>query len=214
MKNYLTGLILCLMLSPAMAQTVIEKHISYSQGKPVILDIQFADSIKIIPWEKNEVYVWASVNINDNKDNELYQWTFDEGGSQIQVKAKLKTKELSSKNREDCCCNQIEVYCEIRIPENAGYSVETINGNLILAGKGPDIRAKTISGFIDMTVPRGTGADLEFNTITGTVYTNFDMKPVADRHSGITNFDLSVNGGGRPVSLETISGNIYLRKGE
>jgi hypothetical protein len=213
MKNYLITISLCLLYSTAMAQKIIEKHISYNQGKSIRLDIQFADSIRIIPWEKSEVYVRATVNINDNKDNDLYIWTFDDGNSEIEVTAKLEEKQLSSRNRQDCCCNQMEVYTEVYIPENARYSVETINGNLILAGKGPDIRAKTISGFIDMTVPGTSGADLEFKTIMGTVYTNFELPSPGKRHSGTTDFDLSVNGGGRPVSLETISGNIYLRKG-
>ncbi|HLF33352.1 MAG TPA: hypothetical protein VI583_03885 [Cyclobacteriaceae bacterium] len=213
MKNYLLVIIPCLLVNPAMAQKMIEKHMNYSQGKSIQLNIQIADSIRIIPWEKNELYVRAVVNINDNQDNDIYTWTFNDTGSNIEVSAKMPEKEFWSDKNNDCCCNRMNVFCEIHIPENARYSVETINGNLILAGKGPDIRAKTISGFIDMTVPGTSGADLEFKTITGTVYTNFELKSPGKRHSGMTDFDLSVNGGGRPVSLETISGNIYLRKG-
>jgi len=52
------------------AQKTIEKHLNFSQKTGVILDLQIADSIKISTWNKKEVYAKASVNINDNKDNE------------------------------------------------------------------------------------------------------------------------------------------------
>ncbi len=50
------------------------------QGQFVSLDIQIADSIRIITWNKNEVYVKASVDINDDKYDSLYNFTFDGSG--------------------------------------------------------------------------------------------------------------------------------------
>jgi len=74
MKKMILIIPVCLIAGIIHAQTIIEKHISDTVNKTVSLNIQIADSIKVIPWDKDEVYVNASVNVNDNKDNDQYQW--------------------------------------------------------------------------------------------------------------------------------------------
>jgi len=214
MKNTWLITLVCLITVSARAQTIIEKHLSFSQKSSVALNIQIADSIKIIPWDKDEVYVWASVNVNDNKDNDSYKWTFDESGNEVNVKAKFADKEWPGNRNNNCCCVTTDIYCEVHIPANARVSVETINGNLILSGNSKDMHIKTISGFIDLSAPSNLKADMEFKTITGTVYTNFALNIGSSHHSGPTNFNTSLNGGGIPIDLETISGNIYFRRSE
>jgi len=131
----------------------------------------------------------------------------------IAVKAKFPDNYFRSRNNDNCCCcNDVRVYCEVHVPAGAAIQIETINGNLILAGISKEIRAKTISGFIDMAAPSTVKADMQFKTVTGTVYTNFALNTEDVRHSGPTDFTSSLNGGGYPVDLETISGNIYFRK--
>ncbi len=205
----------CLITGIIHAQTIIEKHIPYTQNESVSLNIQIADSIKIIPWDKDEVYVNASVNVNDNKDNDQYQWTFENSGNEITIRAKFPEDYFRSRqgNNSCCsCCDDIRVYCEVHIPTGAGLHIETINGDLILAGVSKEIHAKTISGFIDMAAPSALKADMQFKTVTGTVFTNFMLNTGTSQHSGPTNFSASLNGGGNPIELETISGNIYFRK--
>lgn len=115
-----------------------------------------------------------------------------------------------------CCCNcQTEIYHDVYIPENADISVETINGNIILSGNMAGIRAHTISGFIDLAVAPERKADLKLNTISGTLYSNFDFPSESGkmRHAGGNSVTTRLNGGGgKPIDLETISGNIFLRK--
>ena len=69
------------------AQQIIEKHIDFSGKESLSLKIQIADSINVQRWNKNEVYVKASININDNKDNDSYVTSFDETGNNVAVKA-------------------------------------------------------------------------------------------------------------------------------
>ena len=215
MKNLCWLLLAGFFATTAKAQTIIEKHLDFTQKKSVRMNIQIADSIRIIPWDKNEVYLHASVNINDNKDNDKYRWTFDNSSSDVEIDSKLDDEKGSwSRNGKDCCCWQSEVYCVVYVPASAGYSIESINGDLILTGHAPNIKAKTISGFIDLTASPDLKADMEFKTITGIVYTNFALNVAGDGHSGPTDFTSSLNGGGVPINLETISGNIYFRKAD
>ena len=69
----------------------------------------------------------------------------------------------------------------------------------------------------DLTVKLGTPdvkADLKMNTISGTMYTNFDFNREKNlRHVGGSSINTILNGGGeRSIELETISGDIFLRK--
>ena len=214
MKKIITMIPVCLITGILYAQTIIEKSFEFNQKESVSLNIQIADSIKVIPWDKNEVSLWASVNVNDNKDNDHYKWTFDNSGNAIRISSEMDDYLKNSSNKRNCCCNNIEVYCELHIPANARLSIETINGDLIFTGSPKELHAKTISGFIDLTAPGNLKADMDFKTVTGTIYTNFALNTGTPKRSVTTDFSTSLNGGGNPVNLETISGNIYFRKAE
>src|SRR5258707_14800494 len=94
MKKLLLSLLLGRLFVPqASAQKIIEKHMDFSQKDLISLNIQIADSIRILTWNKKEVYVKASIDINDNKDNDVYEMTFDDSGNTIAVLAKIKKEE-------------------------------------------------------------------------------------------------------------------------
>lgn len=74
-----------------------------------------------------------------------------------------------------------------------------------------------ISGFIDVTLPANTKANLSLRSITGEMYTDFDLglktsKEGMPRVGGGNNIDATTNGGGVEIKLNSISSNIYLRK--
>src|SRR5512135_3095678 len=96
------------------AQQISEKHINFSGKEALTLDIQIADSIYILTWNKNEVYAVASVNINDNKDNEAYQISYDEAGSNPVIKAAFKKEYFERKKN---CCTESDIRWKVFIPE-------------------------------------------------------------------------------------------------
>jgi len=51
------------------------------------------------------------------------------------------------------------------------------------------------------------------STISGTIYTDLAMNNASKRNGGNT-IDTQYNGGGEDVDLETISGDIFLRKAD
>lgn len=217
MKNIVTILLLCLAGCFARAQKMVEKHLGYSAGKPIKMNIQIADSIRIVTWNKNEVYAKASIDINDNKDNDVYITTFDESGGNIDIRAKFQDDKSHriSKYNDSChctCSNYVsKIYWDVYVPDNSGFSVETIDGNIIIEGQTNQVRAHTISGFIDMAFAGSRKADLKMSTISGTIYTNVAIEKPMGRHDG-NSVKAAYNGGGMPVDLETISGDIFLRK--
>jgi len=209
MKKTLLLASVWLQLLPVTAQKIIERHINFSGKESVSLDIQIADSVIIHTWKKTEVYARASVNIDNNEKNEVYITSFDESGKKVGIKAFFEEKYLKEKNH---CCDESMIVWELYLPENTPFDIETINGNITIDGVTSEIMAKSISGFIDWKVMPGCNADLELKTISGTFYS--DMLTV----SGTKNDNFppvlthKINKGGTPVTLETISGDIYCRK--
>jgi hypothetical protein len=209
MKIVTMLVVIWLCLAPVQAQQIIEKHMDFSGKESVALKIQIADSINIQTWNKNEVYVKASVNINENKDNEAYITSFDESGSSLSVNAKFRDKYFSGKNN---CCNKTDIYWQVYIPEKTRFSVETINANVTITGRTKEMKVKSISGYIDLAVPVTLQADLDFSTISGTMYSNHKLA-LNQKHGGIpSKIEEMLNDGGAPIKLETISGDIFFRK--
>jgi predicted membrane protein len=175
------------------------------------MKIQIADSITIQTWNKNEVFVTALVNINENKDNEAYLTSFDESEKDITVSGKFRDEYFRGRNN---CCDKTDIFWQVYLPEKSSFAVETINGNITITGKTDKIKVKSISGYIDLAVPENRQADLEFKTITGTIYTDLNIVP-DKKHNGVpTLIKDKMNSGGAPLILETISGDIFFRKSD
>jgi DUF4097 and DUF4098 domain-containing protein YvlB len=98
------------------------------------------------------------------------------------------------------------------IPEKTVFSIETINGDILIDGVTTEINAKTISGFIDLAMADNRKADLEMKTISGTLYTDLDINTSSSDNSIPVVVKHKLNNGGDLVNLETISGDIFVRK--
>ena len=212
--RYLITLLLLHLIAPEInAQKVIEKHINLSSSGSVNLNIQIADSITIRTWNKKETYVRATINLNDNKYNDDYQWDFDESGGNLNLKAKIQSLNRNSNNRD--YNGKTEINCVVYIPENTKLAVETINGNVTISGQTKEIKAKSISGFVDLSVSPQQAAEVKLNTITGTIYSDLDLgaKDNNMKRVGGNVINSRINGGGtNSIHLETISGDIFFHK--
>lgn len=97
--------------------------------------------------------------------------------------------------------------------------ISTISGGVTVAfselSKDKSVSLATVSGEVDVTLPAKASFNLEMGTVSGNMYSDFDLQANKDdmRRVGGGNLRSQVNGGGVEVKLTTISGNIYLRKG-
>jgi len=77
---------------------------------------------------------------------------------------------------------------------------------------------KAISGDIDLSVPANTPANLELSSMSGGIYTDFDIKTTNKNANNLKHIGggskvrAKINGGGVKIVVSAISGNIYLRK--
>ena len=110
----------------------------------------------------------------------------------------------------DCYCLRIDY--EITLPAGTSLALETISGDIEIRGHNGPLRAKTISGFVDIDRLLSTAADLEFKSVTGEIYTDFDIKLNDNSSAYSKKVAASLNGGGSSVKAESVSGDIYFRK--
>lgn len=100
-----------------------------------------------------------------------------------------------------------------------------IEGSFSVVNQKNPTSVSAISGDIDIALPGNTPAALALKTISGEIYTNFDItfekKTMKDERadeldiiqSGIGGTTKGmINNGGVKISMESISGNVYLRK--
>ncbi len=117
---------------------------------------------------------------------------------------------------------------EIDIQNCHGIDLKNVTGPLVLSTIAGDIKISygnnvpekplsinAISGEIDITLPARTAADLELKTIGGAFYSDFDITQTKDKLNRIggNNLTYALNGGGPKISITTVGGNVYIRKG-
>ncbi len=118
--------------------------------------------------------------------------------------------------------NEIDIKTchDIKLDNVTGPLVlSTISGNIditfgtINTTKSSSVHS--VSGDIDVTLPVKTPTDLELNVVSGAIYSDFDFSESQKnlKKIGGNETNYSLNGGGFKFSIGTVSGNIYLRKG-
>lgn len=112
--------------------------------------------------------------------------------------------------------------------KNSDIQIENIKGSVVANSISGDILVTFAevnpdkptyitgtSGFVDVTVPANTKANLRLSSISGDIYTDVDIdfgKKDGVRRIGGGKAYGTMNGGGVEISLKAISDDIYLRK--
>lgn len=129
-----------------------------------------------------------------------------------------RSNEISVENTK----NEIEIKnChDINLKGVTGPLIlSTISGdiNVTFSSINPDkpFSVNSISGDIDITLPVKTATNLELGTVSGGFYSDFDLTDSQKnlKKVGGNELNFPLNGGGFKFNIVTVSGNIYLRKG-
>ena len=78
----------------------------------------------------------------------------------------------------------------------------------------------SVNGFVDVSLPQETKANLELHTVNGEAYTDWEINVDKDATNVIPviaemnmfNIEGTINGGGTPISIQSVNGDIFLRK--
>jgi len=118
--------------------------------------------------------------------------------------------------------NEIDIKSchDIKLNDVTGPLVlSTISGNIDITYSSINTTksssVNSISGDVDITLPVKTATDLELRVVSGAIYSDFDFSESQKnlKKIGGNETNYSLNGGGFKFAIGSVSGNIYLRKG-
>lgn len=239
-KLILFSLLFIKACSLILGQKIVNETYKLPESGRVSLNLKFADSIRVTSWERDEIQIRIVISINSGKLNDAFTMKVDKAADELEIVTDFDKEMIKQGNAADCegyvqyinkngksyavsnrgthwnngnmICS--DIYFEIKVPNTADLRIESISGNMEIQDFAGKLFAKTISGFVDLSWENNKGADLEMKTITGDVFSNFDIALENKRKNSPVGYQLKgkINGGGIPIHLESISGNVYLRK--
>lgn len=195
-------------------------------GKKAVLRLPHARNIVIKAWNKAELQFQTEVYTNRDELKNMHTQDVSDGEKTLRISTDYRqdcqnqwpcwTTECDSTaankdlNRNFCVCYRVDY--TIFMPARSTLHLETISGNIEVRGLEGSIYAKSISGFVDIDRATNAAASLRLHSITGEIYTDFDLSLETNSTAYSKTVRASIAGGGQELEAETISGNIFFRK--
>lgn len=200
---------------------ITEQSFAVPASKTASMNLKFARNIKITNWNKNEIVLKTTFKYSEEDFEQWYDQQVDESGGTLDIETGFKNIKSKDKrehycwscdnDNQDCYC--LEFSYEIFAPSNVVLDVKTISGDIEIPDWQGGIKAKSISGFIDLALSSKSRKDLNVKSVTGEIYTDLEAVKLDDKSSSYyKKINASLNGGGKLVQLQTVSGDIFLRK--
>lgn len=202
---------------------------SMPAGKKAVLKLPFARTITVKTWDKAELKLTTILKSTREEYKQIHTMEVVDGQEALNIKTDFK-KDFMQNNwtNGNFWCNNcdsllnagtsnVACYClridyEITLPPGTALEMESISGDIEIRGHNGPLRAKTISGFVDIDRTANSSADLEFRSVTGEIYTDFDIALSKGSSAYSKKVVASINGGGSSLRAESVSGNIFFRK--
>lgn len=208
----------------AQYQAALDQTYELSGRNKVSLDLEFATLIHIEAWEKQEISLQARIESNLETPEQYHKLNFSKANDQLIIATTLDFDAIKQLNKGDCNqykngviirsgdCIEYDIRYELRLPANVEMKLETVSGDVEITGLTSAIQAKSISGFLDLSWKSNAQNDLNFKSVTGQLYSDFDLKLTDNSTAYHKVLKESINGGGPLINLETVSGDIFFRK--
>lgn len=249
MKRYLLFIGLLLTFSNLTAQKKVTKNVKSNNVENVYVHLKFANNIIIKNWNKNEISVEATVNLDDNEHNDYFSLKTDNIGGMLKINSDygdyfkkyrsyyshkhshIDDDKDSKKDDDDCHSHKhsnivnyviyVPKKMELKVKSISGsvvaenyagiLNLDLISGNITVKKHSKEMRLKTISGDIDIFV---ADAKFEAKTLTGGIYSDLDIdfNENKKKRSYGSKIVATIKKGTASLKLNTISGDIYLRK--
>jgi hypothetical protein len=230
MKNHILTIIIILgaiLFTNAQAyyQTTLNNSYKLPASKKISLNLKFASNIKVSVGSNSEVQLKTYLTATSEAISKYHILTAEESGDRLSIETTyefVKDKnrkenqcwncEAEGKNWQGEKCLCLQASYEVIVPVGTAVNLETISGDIEIKGLPNEIYAKSISGFVDLSLQSNAKADLNFKSVTGEIYSDFDVKLDGKSTSYSKRLNAPINGGGARIALETVSGDIFFRK--
>tara|TARA_B100000678_G_C18184409_1_gene492510 strand:- start:156 stop:851 length:696 start_codon:yes stop_codon:yes gene_type:complete len=230
MKHLIVLTMLILFTSVTQGQRQVEEQFKIAKIEQINLNFKFASEIKVVQWDQKDINIKANVLIESGEGNDAYSLKSETSSKDITIYSDFgdyfKQKNNIVLNN---CDHKTEINYVVYVPKNCRLKIKSITGNVIsenFSGKletdlisgnvelkkyDGELALKTISGNLDITMKK---AEIDAKTLTGTIYSDLDINEIkTHKNSSISSrVQGIVSNGSERAKLETISGNIYMRK--
>ncbi len=234
-------MLLCLSLS-GVAQNEINESYPLNNESKVAVRFEYPSLIKIQTWDKKEVLVKASVDIDGGEQNETF--TIDASSERGTFYLKSKLKGLSKKYNYHFRSDgeeesdevrikdnghtviigdekstyykgvEIDIVVELFVPENMEMDIYAKFGMVEVLGIPNSLEVDSEFGGIDVALNTREIKALDASTSWGQIYSNLESK-MDLRGGDELGKELTArlsSSGGKRLYLDTKFGNVYLRK--
>ncbi|MCH5718587.1 hypothetical protein [Niabella hibiscisoli] len=239
MKRALLCLLLTGSLQFLLAQTIIEKRYKASKDQPVLLQFSYP-KVKVSSWNKDEIYVKATVNINNNKQNDRFALQDEINGGkliisdsvdlknidpqyfvevdgvkkQFETKADFESYRAAHKGEKIAAyssTNNVDVQIEIMLPEKDYITIQSKFGLVEVQSYQGPLTVQTEYGKIDARLKETEVGKIKLTNHYGKIYSDFDLKPTEKEDKTFYTSLTALPGKGPAYELSSKFGNIYLR---
>lgn len=223
------------------AQTTIKKSFPTTKNQNISLKFDYPQLIKISTWDKDEVQISETVNINNDENNDAFQIKESKEGNSLVIEGNVSgidnlprritvhkgNEKLTFKTKEDyqqyCKANGVtfntmsngvdmNIELEIKVPKSLKTQIEAKYGLVEVKNFGGEISVNAPYGGIDATIAEKNTGKLSAETYFGQIYSNLDTKFGGKDSDDFHTLVTTTLGNGPQYSLESKYGNIYLRK--
>ena len=211
------------------AQDVREMKLAWKAGQKVILNLKFGERVNVEAWDKKEVYLKATVSINGGELNEAHIMDSILTDQSITIEADLDenmvgksfccncdengTSRYNIGKKDKCKWICTEIDYTVFLPAGADLELETISGDVKILNMKGAIDAKSVSGPVDVIIPKGQRVDVSLKSVMGRVSSDPDITTLEDglRPMLARKLKGKINGGGKYVHLESVTGDVTLK---
>lgn len=223
------------------AQIQINKSFPTTKNQNISLKFDYPQLIKISTWDKDEVQISGTVNINDDENNDAFQIKESKEGNSLVIEVNVSgidnlprritvhkgNEKLTFKTKEDyqqyCKTNgvtfntmsngvDINIELEIKVPKSLKTQIDAKYGLVEVKNFGGEISVNATYGGIDATILEKNTGKLSAETYYGQIYSNLETKFAGKDSDDFHTLVTTTLGNGPQYSLESKYGNIYLRK--
>lgn len=220
------------------SQIKVSKTYPVENGQKIELKFDYPKVIHVSSWDKKEISVEATVNINDGDSNAAFSLneTRTDGKISISnkidmnqvhdayyivvngVKTRFNTKADMESYRKEKAGNysyqqkDIQVTIEVKLPANISADVVSVYGLVELENVNGPIKVEATYGGIDATLNESKIGEIKLTNHFGKIYSNLDLKPTQQKEENFYTSITASPGKGPSYEMNASYGNIYLRK--
>ncbi|WP_316778074.1 DUF4097 family beta strand repeat-containing protein [Pedobacter antarcticus] len=240
MKLMITGLLLAIIPSTAFSQSTVNRTYPVAPGQKIELKFDYPKIIHVSTWDKKEIGVTASVNINEGKSDGAFTLLESRKNGKISISNKIdltqipdayyvvedgKKTRMSGKAELDTYRKNhpgagasyqqkdMTITIEVKLPANANADIVSTYGIVELENLNGNIKVEAIYGGIDASLNEKKIGEIKLTNRYGKIFSDLKLKPTQQTEQSFYTSITASPGTGSTYDISSSYGNIYLRKG-